>query len=75
LLYFAYHRDECLTSGPDLVEILDFVAGCIDPSVAEDAVIWQAGRVVAVVMATGIVVRFDSAEVPVRFAPAEEAAA
>ena len=63
--YFACHRDECLTSGPDLDEVLDFVAGCIDPSVAEDAVIWQGGRIVAVVLATGSVLRLDAVPVPV----------
>ena len=64
LFYFAYHRDECLTSGPDLDEVLDFVAGCIDPSIAEDAVIWQGGRIVAVVLATGSVMHFDAVPVP-----------
>ena len=60
MLYFAFHRDEYLTSAPTLEEVLAFVTACTDPSFLEDAVIWHGGRVAAVVMANGAFFRFDA---------------
>ncbi len=51
--YVAYHRSEVLTDGPDLDEVLAFVASCCDPSIPEDAVIYHGGLIAAVVMSTG----------------------
>ena len=70
-MFTALHRDEFMFSADSLEDVLDFVLDCIDPSFAEDAVVWKGGLVVAVVLANGSLIRFDSAEVPVRFAPTD----
>jgi hypothetical protein len=70
-MFTALHRDEFMFSSDTLEDVLAFVLDCIDPSLLEDAVIWRAGQVVAVVMANGTLIRTSVAEVPVRFAPAD----
>jgi hypothetical protein len=80
MLYFAYHRDEYLIADESLDAVLAFVRECIDPTAPEDAVIWKNGLVVAVVLATGRVIRLDalavlSPEVPADLARLDEAAA
>ena len=64
MLFFAYHRDGYLISDTTLDAVLAFVRGCLDTSAAEDAVIWHGGLVVAVVLATGRVIRLDALAVP-----------
>ncbi len=59
-MFTAYHRDEWSYSADTLDVVLAFVLDCIDPTAAEDAVIWQGGIVVAVVLATGRVIRLDA---------------
>jgi hypothetical protein len=70
-MFTALHRDDFMYSADSLEDVLAFVLDCIDPTFAEDAVVWKGGLVVAVVLSMGTVVRFDSATVPVRFAPAD----
>ena len=79
-MFTALHRDEFLYSADSLDAVLAFVLDCIDPTMPEDAVVWQGGLVVAVVLATGRVIRLDalpvpSPEVPADLARLDEAAA
>jgi hypothetical protein len=64
MLFFAFYRDEYLTSAPTLEEVLAFVTACTDPSFAEDAVVWHGGKIVALVFSSGSFIRFDSYPVP-----------
>ena len=64
MLHFAYHRDEYLISDTSLENVLAFVTDCQGPTVPEDAVIWYGGIIVAVVLASGRVVRLDALAVP-----------
>ena len=79
-MFTALHRDEFIYSADSLDAVLAFVVECIDPTMPEDAVVWQGGLVVAVVLATGRVIRLDalpvpSLEVPADLARLDEAAA
>jgi hypothetical protein len=66
--YTALTRDEFVHSDAGLNALLAFVLGCVDPTLPEDCVLWHSkGRVAAVVLASGRVVRFDAP-------PASEAA-
>ena len=64
MIYFAYHRDEYLIADDSLDAVLAFVLDCIDPTMPEDAVVWHGGLVVAVVLATGYVIRLNALPVP-----------
>ena len=57
-LYFAFHRDQYLTSNADLNAVVLFVLECIDTNAAEDAVIWYEGRLVAVIHHDGRITSF-----------------
>ena len=63
-MFTALHRDEFIYSADSLDAVLAFVLDCIDPTMPEDAVVWQGGLVVAVVLATGRVIRLDALPVP-----------
>ena len=63
-MYTALHRDEFVHSADSLDAVLAFVLNCIDPTMPEDAVVWHGGLVVAVVLATGCVVRLDALPIP-----------
>ncbi|HEX5269402.1 MAG TPA: hypothetical protein VFW33_02895, partial [Gemmataceae bacterium] len=58
--FTALSRDQFVHADDSLDAVLSFVLGVIDNTVPEDVVIWDAARVVAVVFATGIVVRLDA---------------
>ena len=70
-MFTAYHRDEFLFSSDRLDEVLGFLADVMDPSLPEDGAVWHHGRVVAVVLSTGTILRLDRVEVPLRFVPAD----
>ena len=63
-MFTATHRTSIVHEAGTLEEVLAFVLDCVEPSLPEDAVIWRDGIVVAVVLATGDVVRFDLASHP-----------
>ena len=70
-MFTALHRDEFIFSADSLDTVLAFLAECIDPSAAEDAVIWKNGLVVAVVLSSGRVIRLDAIPVPPAEFPAD----
>jgi hypothetical protein len=72
-MFTALHRDEFLFSADSVDAMLAFVLDCIDPSMLEDAVVWQGGLVVAVVLFTGRIIRLDALPVPSPEVPADPA--
>ncbi len=72
-MFTALHRDEFIYSADSLDAVLAFVVECIDPALPEDAVVWHGGLVVAVVLATGRVIRLDALLVPSPEVPADQA--
>ena len=63
-MFTALHRDDFIYSADSLDAVLAFVLDCIDPTMPEDAVVWQGSLVVAVVLATGRVIRLDALPLP-----------
>jgi hypothetical protein len=72
--YTALTRDEFVHSDASLDRLLAFVLDCVDPTMPEDCVIWRRGLVVAVVLSSGRVVRFDAPPPPAAGAVVEAAA-
>jgi hypothetical protein len=58
--YTALCRGEVIDASDSLDAVLAFVGGIVDATLAEDVVVWQGGRVAAVLLSTGHVVRFNA---------------
>ncbi len=58
--FTAYVRDDFIFAHADLDTALAFIADCRDPSRPEDVVIWQGGRIAAVCLAEGAVLRIKT---------------
>jgi len=72
MLFFAYHRDEYLVAGESLEAVLAFITDCNESQSGEDAVVWQGGRVAAILRSSGGVIRFDAPAAPAPGGVADE---
>ncbi len=67
-----YHRHDWLSSEASIDEALEVAGELLDPAIAEDIVVWYAGRAVAVVKASGRVVRLNVPDSTGTSTPSEE---
>jgi hypothetical protein len=58
----ALHREHLVHWDDSLAGLLGALAGIVDPGIPEDVVVWDAGRVLAVVRHTGAVVMLAEPE-------------